>query len=80
MVQHHGGEFPVRAPGWLGAWQRRQWRKGLEAASALSFTAQTQAADGDTDEDEGTEVDSDAGSGSETDVETDSDATDGSGD
>ena len=44
VVQHHGGEFPVRAPGWLGAWQRRQWRKGLEAASALSFTAQTQAA------------------------------------
>ena len=43
VVQHHGGEFPVRAQGWLGAWQRRQWRKGLDAASALSFTAHTQA-------------------------------------
>lgn len=43
VAQHHGGEFPIRAPGLLGAWQRRQWRNGLAAANALSFTAATQA-------------------------------------
>jgi glycosyltransferase involved in cell wall biosynthesis len=43
VVQHHGGEFPVRGSGLLGMWQRRQWRNGLAAADAISFTASQQA-------------------------------------
>jgi glycosyltransferase involved in cell wall biosynthesis len=43
VVQHHGGEFPVRGSGLVGMWQRRQWRNGLAAADAFSFTAAEQA-------------------------------------
>jgi glycosyltransferase involved in cell wall biosynthesis len=43
VVQHHGGEFPVRGSGLIGMWQRRQWRNGLAAADAVSFTAAAQA-------------------------------------
>jgi glycosyltransferase involved in cell wall biosynthesis len=43
VVQHHGGEFPVRGSGPLGMWRRRAWRQGLEAADACSFTAADQA-------------------------------------
>ena len=43
VVQHHGGEFPIRGSGLVGLWQRRQWRGGLAAADALSFTATEQA-------------------------------------
>lgn len=42
VVQHHGGEFPVRGSGVIGLWQRRQWRNGLAAADAVSFTAAEQ--------------------------------------
>ncbi|MEP6783006.1 MAG: glycosyltransferase family 4 protein [Acidobacteriota bacterium] len=44
VVQHHGGEFPVRGSGLVGMWQRRQWRNGLSGADAVSFTAAEQAA------------------------------------
>jgi glycosyltransferase involved in cell wall biosynthesis len=44
VVQHHGGEFPIRGSGLVGMWQRRGWRSGLAAADALSFTAAEQAA------------------------------------
>jgi glycosyltransferase involved in cell wall biosynthesis len=43
VVQHHSGEFPVRGSGLVGMWQRRQWRAGLAAADAVSFTAARQA-------------------------------------
>ena len=43
VVQHHGGEFPVRGSGPVGQWQRRRWRGGLAAADAISFTAREQA-------------------------------------
>ena len=43
VVQHHGGEFPVRGSGLVGMWQRRGWKGGLMAASAVSFTAAEQA-------------------------------------
>jgi glycosyltransferase involved in cell wall biosynthesis len=43
VVQHHGGEFPVRGSGPVGLWQRRRWRRGLAAADAISFTAREQA-------------------------------------
>ena len=43
VVQHHGGEFPIRGSGLVGLWQRRQWRGGLAAADAFSFTAKEQA-------------------------------------
>ena len=43
VVQHHGGEFPIRGSGLVGLWQRMQWRGGLSAADALSFTARVQA-------------------------------------
>jgi glycosyltransferase involved in cell wall biosynthesis len=43
VVQHHGGEFPVRGSGLVGMWQRRRWRTGLAAADAFSFTAAEQA-------------------------------------
>ena len=43
VVQHHGGEFPVRGSGLVGMWQRRRWRNGLAAADAFSFTAAEQA-------------------------------------
>ena len=43
VVQHHGGEFPIRGSGLVGLWQRMQWRGGLSAADALSFTAREQA-------------------------------------
>jgi glycosyltransferase involved in cell wall biosynthesis len=43
VVQHHGGGFPIRGSGLVGLWQRRQWRGGLAAADALSFTAREQA-------------------------------------
>lgn len=43
VAQHHGGEFPVRGSGLVGAWQRRGWRTGLGGANALSFTACDQA-------------------------------------
>jgi glycosyltransferase involved in cell wall biosynthesis len=43
VVQHHGGEFPIRGNGIVGMWQRRRWRAGLAAADAVSFTAREQA-------------------------------------
>jgi glycosyltransferase involved in cell wall biosynthesis len=43
VVQHHGGEFPVRGSGPVGLWRRRQWRQGLSVADACSFTAGEQA-------------------------------------
>jgi glycosyltransferase involved in cell wall biosynthesis len=43
VAQHRGGEFPIRGSGFVGAWQRRQWRSGLGGADALSFTAKEQA-------------------------------------
>ena len=43
VVQHHGGEFPVRGSGPVGMWRRRTWRQGLEGADACSFTAGDQA-------------------------------------
>ena len=43
VVQHHGGEFPIRSDSIVGWWQRRQWRRGLGAADAYSFTARGQA-------------------------------------
>jgi len=44
VVQHHGGEFPLRGSGLSGIWLRRRWYRGLAAADALSFTAADQAA------------------------------------
>ena len=43
VVQHHGGEFPIRGSGLVGMWLRQRWRGGLAAANALSFTAAEQA-------------------------------------
>lgn len=43
VVQHHGGEFPIRGSGLVGMWLRQRWKGGLAAASALSFTAAAQA-------------------------------------
>jgi glycosyltransferase involved in cell wall biosynthesis len=43
VVQHHGGEFPIRGSGPVGMWRRARWRGGLAAADALSFTAAEQA-------------------------------------
>ena len=43
VVQHHGGEFPIRGSGLIGFWGRRRWRNGLAAADAASFTAAEQA-------------------------------------
>jgi glycosyltransferase involved in cell wall biosynthesis len=43
VVQHHGGEFPVRGSGPVGLWQQMRWRGGLAAADAISFTAREQA-------------------------------------
>jgi glycosyltransferase involved in cell wall biosynthesis len=43
VVQHHGGEFPVRGSGLVGMFDRRRWRNGLAAADAVSFTAIEQA-------------------------------------
>lgn len=43
VAQHHGGEFPIRGSGLVGAWQRRGWRRGLAFADAVSFTAKDQA-------------------------------------
>jgi glycosyltransferase involved in cell wall biosynthesis len=43
VVQHHGGEFPVRGNGLVGLWRRNRWRGGLAAADAISFTAREQA-------------------------------------
>jgi glycosyltransferase involved in cell wall biosynthesis len=43
VVQHHGGEFPVRGAGPVGMWRRRKWRQGLDGADACSFTASEQA-------------------------------------
>ena len=43
VVQHHGGEFPIRGSGLVGMWQRQRWRSGLGAADAISFTAAEQA-------------------------------------
>ena len=43
VVQHHGGEFPIRGSGLVGMWRRRRWQAGLAAADALSFTAAEQA-------------------------------------
>ena len=43
VVQHHGGEFPIRGAGLVGMWRRARWRGGLAAADALSFTAAEQA-------------------------------------
>ena len=43
VVQHHGGEFPIRGAGLVGMLQRRRWRAGLAAATAISFTAAEQA-------------------------------------
>jgi glycosyltransferase involved in cell wall biosynthesis len=43
VVQHHGGEFPIRGSGLIGFWGRRRWRSGLATADAISFTAAEQA-------------------------------------
>lgn len=43
VAQHHGGEFPIRGGGMFGWWRRRQWRNGLAAADAVSFTSLEQA-------------------------------------
>jgi len=43
VVQHHGGEFPIRGSGLVGMWRRRRWQAGLAAADALSFTSAEQA-------------------------------------
>jgi glycosyltransferase involved in cell wall biosynthesis len=43
VVQHHGGEFPIRGSGLVGLWQRQRWKAGLAGASAISFTAAEQA-------------------------------------
>jgi glycosyltransferase involved in cell wall biosynthesis len=43
VVQHHGGEFPIRGEGVVGWWRERRWRNGLASANALSFTAREQA-------------------------------------
>ena len=43
VVQHHGGEFPIRGSGLVGLWQRQRWKRGLAAADAFSFTAAEQA-------------------------------------
>jgi len=43
VVQHHGGEFPIRGTGMVGWWRERRWRRGLAAANAVSFTAREQA-------------------------------------
>lgn len=43
VVQHHGGDFPVRGTGPIGRWRHWQWRKWLAAADAVSFTAAAQA-------------------------------------
>jgi glycosyltransferase involved in cell wall biosynthesis len=43
VVQHHGGEFPIRGSGLSGIWLRRRWHRGLASADALSFTAAEQA-------------------------------------
>ncbi|HEX8031859.1 MAG TPA: glycosyltransferase family 4 protein [Vicinamibacterales bacterium] len=42
VVQHHGGEFPIRGSGLVGMFQRRDWLRGLAAANAISFTARDQ--------------------------------------
>jgi len=42
VVQHHGGEFPIRGSGIVGMFQRRDWRRGLSAADAISFTTREQ--------------------------------------
>lgn len=44
VAQHHGGEFPIRGSGPIGAWRRKRWRDGLGHADAVSFTAADQAA------------------------------------
>jgi glycosyltransferase involved in cell wall biosynthesis len=43
VVQHHGGEFPIRGDGLVGWWRRRRWRDGLSGADGASFTAREQA-------------------------------------
>lgn len=43
VVQHHGGEFPIRGSGLVGVWQRKRWRNALATADAISFTAAGQA-------------------------------------
>ena len=43
VVQHHGGEFPIRGSGLVGLWQRQRWKGGLAAANAVSFTAAEQS-------------------------------------
>ncbi len=43
VVQHHGGEFPIRGAGLVGMLSRRRWKTGLAAATAISFTAAEQA-------------------------------------
>jgi glycosyltransferase involved in cell wall biosynthesis len=43
VVQHHGGEFPIRGGGIVGWWRERRWRAGLASADAFSFTAREQA-------------------------------------
>lgn len=43
VAQHHGGEFPVRGSGPIGAWRRKRWHEGLRAVDAVSFTAADQA-------------------------------------
>lgn len=44
VAQHHGGEFPIRGMGPIGAWRRKRWRDGLAHADAVSFTSAAQAA------------------------------------
>ena len=43
VVQHHGGEFPIRGSGVIGQRLLQRWKAGLAGATALSFTAAEQA-------------------------------------
>lgn len=43
VVQHHGGEFPIRGEGIVGWLRERRWKAGLASADAISFTAREQA-------------------------------------
>lgn len=43
VVQHHGGEFPIRGSGLVGMFRKQRWRGGLAAADAVSFTSAEQA-------------------------------------
>lgn len=42
VVQHRSGDYPLRGSGFVGMWDRRKWRQGLDAADAISVTAKEQ--------------------------------------